>query len=103
MIAKNIKKNILIFKNLQKMVTKLRQFAKPGPFSTFHFFFFNCANFVTIFCRVSKEKIFFLNIPCYPPPFAIQNCFAFFCCLKYPEISFFFDKIDLFRTAKGRG
>ena len=35
--------------------------------------FWNYLNFVTIFCRVLKKKINFLNIPSYPPPFAVQN------------------------------
>ena len=51
-IARDIKKNILIFKTLQKTVTKLGQFTKLG-----HFSFSNCPNFVTS----------------NPPPIAVRN------------------------------
>ena len=50
------------------MATKLGQFTKLG-----HFSFFNCPNFVTIFCRVLKIKIFLFDIPSYPPPIAVRN------------------------------
>ena len=52
------------------MLTKLDQFTKLRPFSTFPLF---CPNFVTIFCRVLKMKIFLFDIPSYPPPIAVQN------------------------------
>ena len=38
-----------------------------------HFSFLNSCNFLTIFCRVLKIKIFFKIIPSYPPPFAVRN------------------------------
>ena len=54
-------KTVLFYKKQQKMVTKLRQFTKLGPFSTFQLF--NCPNFVTIFCHVLKmEIIFFISL-----------------------------------------
>ena len=56
------KKIISIFKTLQKMLTKFGQFKK-----------LKCPNFVTIFCRVLKMKIFFFDIPSYPPPIAVWN------------------------------
>ena len=52
------KKIISIFKIWQKMVTKLGQFKQlkcPN--------FVNCPNFVIIFCRVLKMKIFFFLYP----------------------------------------
>ena len=67
-IARDIKKNIFIFKTWQKMVTKLGQFTKLG-----HFSFLNCPNFVTIFCQVLKIEIIFLDIPSNPPPIVVQN------------------------------
>ena len=56
------------------MVSKLGQFTKPGPLSTFQLFL-NCPNFITIFfCRVLKVKmIFVLNVTKNCPPFAYRN------------------------------
>ena len=62
------KKIVSIFKTWQKMETKFGQFKKlkcPN--------FVNCPNFVTIFCRVLKMKIIFLDIPSNPPPIAVRN------------------------------
>ena len=53
------------------MVTKLGQFKKLNVEQGRRFV--NCRNFVTIFCGVLKMKRIFLNIPSYPPPFAVQN------------------------------
>ena len=38
-----------------------------------HLGFLNCPNFDTIFCRVFKIKIFFLNIPSYPLPVTVRK------------------------------
>ena len=65
-----LKKNIFIFNTLQKMVTKLGQFTKlkcqEGSRKIY-------PNFVTIFCKVLKIKMIFLNIPSNPPPFVSVN------------------------------
>ena len=53
------------------MVTKLGQFTKLGPFSTFQHF--NCPNFVTIFCHVLKMEIIFFDIPSNTPSIAVRN------------------------------
>ena len=57
-IARDIKPYIYIFKTRQKIVTKLGQFTKLGPFSTFQLF--KLSKLCYHFCRVLKIKIFFL-------------------------------------------
>ena len=47
--------------------TKNGRYEEKGPN------FVNCPNFVTIFCRVLKMKIFFFDIPSHPPPIAVRN------------------------------
>ena len=65
------KKNIFFFKTRQKVVTKLGQFTKIGPFSTFQLFKLSklCYNFLLRFENVNN---FFL-IPSYSPPIAVWN------------------------------
>ena len=66
-LARDIKKNIFIFKTRQKMVTKLGQFTKLGPFSTFQLFKLSklCYHFC---CQVLKIEIFFLISLAIPRP-----------------------------------
>ena len=48
-----------------------KKFSFSGTLFTIQFL--NCLNFVTIFCKVLKMKIFFKNIPSYPLPLPVQN------------------------------
>ena len=62
-----------MFKTLQKMVKQswdnFQSWDPSLPFS-----FLSCPNFLNVFCRVLKMKqFFFLNIPSYPLPFAVQK------------------------------
>ena len=59
------------FKKGQKMVTKLGQFTKLGPFSTFQIFKLSklCHHFLSYF---ENENNFF-DIPSNPPPIAVRN------------------------------
>ena len=54
------------------MVTKLGQFTKFGPFSTFQIFKLSklCYNFLW---RFENENIFFIDIPSDPLPIAVLN------------------------------
>ena len=70
-IAKDVLKFIFLFKTLQKMATKLRQFTKRGPFSTFQLFKLSQLRYH--FCKVLKRKYLKKNIPSYPPPFPVRN------------------------------
>ena len=66
------KEIIFILETLHKMLTKLGQLTKPGPFYTFQLL--KLSQFCDHFCRVLKKKIFiliFLLIP-RPLPFGIQ-------------------------------
>ena len=38
-----------------------------------HFSFWNCPNFVAIFCQVLKMEIIIFDIPSNPPPIAVRN------------------------------
>ena len=71
-ITRDIKKNYFYFQNLTKNGNKVGTIYKVGD-PSLNFSFFNCPNFVTIFCRVLKMKIIFLNIPSNPPPIAVRN------------------------------
>ena len=76
-IAWDIKKNIFIFKTLQKMVQKLVSWYGTkdnlqSRDSSPHLSLFNYPNCVTIFCRILKRFIL-LNFPSYAPHFAVRN------------------------------
>ena len=71
-ITRNIKKKLFILSKLnKKMVTKLGQLTKLGPFSTFQLFKLSklCYHFLSSF---GKENIFFY-IPSNPPPIGVRN------------------------------
>ena len=70
-IARDIKKIVFIFKTRQKMVTKLGQFTKLGPFSTFHLF--KLSKLCYQFLSSLKMEIIFFDISSNPPPIAVQN------------------------------
>ena len=53
------------------MLTKLGQFTKPGTFSTFQLF--KLSQLSNLFQQNFDNFFFFLNIPSYPPPFAVRN------------------------------
>ena len=67
-----ISKKIFSFSKLyKKWYQSCDNFRSRDP--SLDFSFLNYPNFVTIFCRVLKMKIFFLNIPSYPSPLAVRN------------------------------
>ena len=82
--ARDIKKNIFIFKKRQQMVTKFGQFeswnVENGPN------FINCSNFVTIFCRVLKMKAPLVMLKLWPPIFLFHlvQSFRFFSDFFWP-------------------
>ena len=84
--ARYIKQKNFIFKTLQKMVTKLGQFTKPGAFSKFQLFKLSQLSY-HFFCRVLKMKIFFRDP-------SLHFSFAFFCLLKISRNFNCFGKID---------
>ena len=114
-IARDILKRYFHFQNPTKIVTKLEQFTKPGPFSTFQLFKLSQISY--LFCRVLKMKIS-LAIPrpspsgihwpinsikkklfpdikkkVFPESLLYISVLHFFCCWKYPETLFVLVKL----------
>ena len=65
-------KYFLIFKTLQKMVTKLRQFTKLGPFSTLQLF--KLSQLCYLFLQSFKSENIFLKYP---------QLYPALCCLEF--------------------
>ena len=132
-IARDIKTIIVILKTQQKMVTKLGQFTKLWPFSTFQLFKLSKLSYHFL-SRFENENTFFS--PSYPLPIAVQNSLTnqfytkievsidwkkkkwqvfsgtllyisvwhiFCCCWKYTETLFFLVKLIGQWTPDGDG
>ena len=71
-ISRDVKKKFFSFSKLdKKWLQSWDNLQSWDP--SLNFSFLNCSSFLTILCQFLKLKIFFFEIPSYPPPIAVGN------------------------------